>query len=261
MSTFAKPPNKKISVGMLSNEGLQRVLSMPEKDRENLKLLELIVAKDPALTARCLALVNSSAYSLRRPVSALGAALQVMGARETYQLILAMQAMQCVTAHENVRTRKFVKHVFSMYATIRQLCATTRKFSLLQDPVTHLVLLLNRLSLATLFRSENSSEEQHCFFEKLDGEGFHVFLQEPALAGVFECGPEIASAWGLNEQCVEYLAALAAWRNQSALPEAAQLVLCAEQLLHTAVLGGELAEGTCENMPLMQELAKRDVLQ
>lgn len=232
---------------------------MPEKDRENLKLLELIVAKDPALTARCLALVNSPAYSFRRPVSALGAALQVIGARETYQLILAMQAMQGITSQENARTRKFVKHVFSMYATLRQLCVTTRKFSLLQDPVTHLVLLLNRLSLATLFVGERPSEEQRCFFEKLDGEDFHLFLQEPVFTSVFECAPEIARAWGLSTQCVEHLAALAAWRNQSILSEVAQLVLCAEQLLQAAVLQEKLAEGTCENMSLMQDLAEKGI--
>lgn len=217
------------------SDAFVRLTALSPQDRLNIRLLELIVAKDPAAVARLVALAATPALSGVRKIRSLNDALQTLGANRACDALMAIWATAAMPTHEDGRRAAdfLVHHVFSLCATMRRLARLTRLAPLGDSAEILLLPLVDRLVLSAVLNQELGHPARQAFMDVVQ-EQSPLRRDNPALRPVFLAGPALAHAWQMPLAVIEAVAAL----NSPQSEEPPALV----QLLH-------LADAVCSKAP------------
>lgn len=188
------------------SSALAKLLSLKPDEREDFRLLELILMKDPAAIARLLSLANSAYYAGRRRSTTVAEALQVMGAQAVYDAMLVIWMSGLVAPHPRFTqvSSYLVWHIFSMSATVRKLRNVAGLPASLEDGDLALCVILDKLPLATLLVPEQAGAAQDSLLE-LVTRGADMFRTNESLRPIFERSSAFAKAWGSPDCVVEAL--------------------------------------------------------
>jgi HD-like signal output (HDOD) protein len=202
------------------SSALVKLLTLSGEQRQDLRLLELIAAKDPAAQARLLALANSAFYGGRRRASTLAEALQTLGARLAYDALLAiwMSGLLAPQARYAQASAHLVKHMFSLSATVRNLRLTAGMIPAIEDSDLSLCTILDRLPLVALLVPQNAGEAQARLLE-LCAAHSSLFYAEQQLWPMFVRAADYALAWGCSPEVVRALRCARAFACEHAKEE------------------------------------------
>jgi len=248
------------------SDSFARLLSFTEDDRQNPRLLELLVHKDPGAVALLLKLANSALYRRARSVSSVSDALTVLGSDLAVAALFGMWAIaELNVPPTNLVVRGWLaRHTFSLCATIRRML----QYGRLDEGVSFLDLqltaLLDKLALATYLSVTETGSEIEVLRDAYSRNS-HALHQEENLTPMFERSVELARAWGVGGSVEENLKALSSWKERRLLiPQGSQAVLLGELLLaESGQEGGDhevLMDEFYETSTLMHHLVKLRVV-
>ncbi|KWU19166.1 hypothetical protein AS149_13035 [Burkholderia cenocepacia] len=243
------------------SDALQRLMSLSERDRDDLRILELIIRKDPAAVARVLSLAESVVYSRNSRVRGIADALKFLGSQASCDALMSIWTVELFDTPEHLRAlRSYLsRHIFSACATVRRIAFYTESSRAI-SPRAALLAILHKLGLAFCLGASEGPELPAMFSAFQDGR--HLFHNQPELREAFRLSAEIAGSWGLERSVCDELQQLGQRDVRvSELTESAQLVLAAEVLLDAkAGLGNEvLAQEPYASWPVIQALYAKDI--
>lgn len=222
----------------LLSDAFTRLMALSPQDRLNTRLLELIVAKDPAAVARLVALAATPALSGVRKIRSLNDALHTLGANRACDALMAIWATAAMPADDDGRKAAdyLVHHVFSLCATMRRLARQTRLSALGDSTEILLFPLVDRLVLSVVLNLDTAHPARQAFMAAVHRQS-PLRRDSPALQPVFSAGPRLALAWQMPETVVEAVTVLNEQPHEQ-LPALVQLL--------------NLADAVCAKTPLAQ---------
>lgn len=192
---------------------LQRLLSLDEDDRDNARLLELLITRDAVAIARVAALANSALYQSARPARTVQEAVARLGTRLTYSVLLNVWTLESLSACAPVPLSPSFKNRLASYSL--SLLATNRRVSELShasskeyiDQAVLLLLVLLSQMLVVLERNEDPNHPRELEFQQLSTRvvgGPPLLFANPELPHLVReyCEP-LAHHWGANPRVVE----------------------------------------------------------
>lgn len=251
------------------SDSFSRLLALPERQKSDLRMLELLVQKDPGATVRLLQLANSAYYrgSSANEARTVPAALPRLGADTVVSVLMALWSIDDLAVPASlVPARQWMtRHIFS-------LCATSRKVlqaALLLEDVPFLTLqtaaLVDRMALATFLSvTEAQSPGRSALLSHVEANN-HVFRTSEAARWAADRSGALAQHWGLDSSAEALLAELRHWQQDWAgASMATQVLVLAELLLAEAYAQeeGDLAaalEAAYEHSSLMHRLVERRI--
>jgi HD-like signal output (HDOD) protein len=236
-------------------------MSLSERDREDLRVLELIIRKDPAAVARVMSLAESVVYSRNSRVKGIADALRFLGSQASCDALMAIWTVELFDAPEHLRAlRSYLsRHIFSVCATVRRIALYTESSRETTTRAT-LLAILDKLGLAFSLSTSEGPELPALFAAFQDGR--HLFHDQTVLRPAFALSAEVAESWQLNPSVCEDLRSLANWEGRVLeLGDAPQLVLAAEVMLDAkAGLGNDaLAQEPYASWPVIKALYANDI--
>lgn len=248
-------------------ESFTRLLALSEKDREDLRLLELLVHRDPGAVARLLQLANSAVYSRGRTATSVSEALQVLGSETAISALMSLWALDELEVASQYKAARawLAKHTFSLCATMRRMLQSGRMGDEIPFLPLQLTALVDKLALATVLSVQERSPELAGPVQAAARDDQNALHQVPELDELFLRAQRIASAWRLDSTVLPHLQDLRAWRQRGldAMTVSAQAVLLGEVAL--AAAGNEdhpyedLLELFYEKSSLMHRLVERRI--
>lgn len=251
------------------SDSFSRLLALSDKQKSDLRMLELLVQKDPGAMARLLQLANTVYFrgSSNSEVTTVPAALPRLGADAVVASLMTLWSVEDLEVPTTLMParRWMAKHIFSMCATCRKVLQAAG----LLDSISFLPLqtaaLVDKMALATFLSvREQESPGRSALLDDITANN-HAFRLSAARPLALERSERLAVHWGLNEGAKSLLAELGAWQDDwaSASPAAQALVL-AELLLVEAYEQeeGPLAESldaAYEHSNLMHRLVERRI--
>lgn len=213
------------------SSALAKLLALKPEEREDARLLELILMKDPAAVARLLSLANSAYYAGRKRSTTVAEAVQALGTQAVYDAMLVIWMSGLIAPHPRFSqvSTYLVRHIFSMSATARKLRSIAGLLASMEDSDLALCAILDKLPLATLLVPERGGPAQDQLL-KMATEGSHLFRTCNALRPILERSSAFAKAWGSPSCVVETLEQLRSPRPQAG-QQVHQLLGLAEGLL------------------------------
>lgn len=193
------------------SDSMAKLLALNASEQQNPRVLELLALRDPAVTARLLALASSPLVSRQGPVRSMSGALQALGTQRTYDAMMAVwaaSAIPCLPQYEPA-CRFLVRHTFTTCAIIRRLAVYSELFE--DEHVTiHLLLysLLSKVSLAMCFSSEHYSVASAAI-DRAGQSNRHRLLSMPELNALRGQAVRLAKHWDAPEEVVHELQLLA----------------------------------------------------
>lgn len=221
------------------SDSFSRLLALDESERYNVKLLDLLVQKDPGAVAGLLNLANSARYRAgsAKEVVTVRDALQVLGVEVACGFLLALWALDGVEVRPELlpARRWLTRHVFSVLATTRKLMAHAPTGSM--SPLhLQLTVLVDKLALATALSPQESTMGSQALLLGQVVEGHHALHQVPALTPLFERSVVLAQHWSLPSPVLSALQELSTWRSRGFdLSAPAQALLISELMLDARV--------------------------
>ncbi len=217
------------------SDSFSRLLALDESERYNVKLLDLLVQKDPGAVAGLLNLANSARYraGLAKEVVTVRDALQVIGVETACGFLLALWALDDLEVRPELlpARRWLTRHVFSALATSRKLSAYAGSDAM-SSLHLQLTVLVDKLALATALSPQEASTGAQALLLGQVLEGHHALHLVPALEPLFERSVLLAEHWGLPLPVQRALQELCTWRSRGfRLSSAPQAVLISELIL------------------------------
>lgn len=203
-----EPDEPFVALPLLS-DAFARLMALSQEDRLNLRLLELIVARDPEAVARLVALAATPALSGMRKIRSLNDALQALGANRACDALMAIWATAVLPADEDGKRAAgyLVHHVFSLCATMRKLARLSRLAPLGDSADILLLPLIDRLTLSVLLNEAPEHQGRKALMAVVHGR-MPLLRTHPALQPSFGLGPHLARAWQMPDTVIEAVTAL-----------------------------------------------------
>ncbi|KWU26361.1 HDOD domain-containing protein [Burkholderia cenocepacia] len=245
------------------SDALRRLLTLSEKDRQDIRVLELICLKDPGAVARIVAYATNAAQMGANgsknagKTRSLSEALSLVGSSTVCDLLLGMWGVETLPVPENLQAARnaLAKHMLQMLTTARRVVQFAGVADQVPNDELMLLILVDRLSLALALTAEADKELQENVAAAII-EGRHAFHRIPEVASAFHVSRSITRAWNLSGHLDGYLATLDHWQafERNLLP-AVSVVLCAEAALE-ARFNPEMEALVREEMPKVDEVAR-----
>lgn len=259
-ATFSIPP---------LSDSFSRLLALTDRQKNDLRMLELLVQKDPGAMARLLQLANSAYYrgSSTSEVVTVPAALPRLGADAVVAALMTLWSIEdlAVPAALVPARRWMARHIFSLCATSRKVLQAAHLLDSVPFLPVQTAALVDKMALATFLSvKEESSEGRSALLEDITANN-HAFRVSAARPLALERCERLAAHWGLNLEVRDLLAELGAWKDDWAnASTAAQALVLSELLLVQAYEyeEGPLAaslEAAYEYSALMHRLVERRI--
>lgn len=248
-------------------ESFTRLLALSEKDREDLRLLELLVHRDPGAVARLLQLANSAVYSRGRAATSVSEALQVLGSETAISALMSLWALDELEVAPQYKVARawLARHTFSLCATMRRMLQSGRMGDEIPFLPLQLTALVDKLALATVLSVQERTPEMATVVQNCALEDQHALHQVPELDDLFLRAQRIATAWRLDSTVLPHLQDLQDWRQRGleGLSVCAQAPLLGEVALAAAGREEnpyeEVLESFYEKSSLMHRLVERRI--
>lgn len=210
-------------------ESLGTLINLGESDRLNLHLLELLAAKDPAATARLLALAATPGRSAMRQVTSLSAALRALGANAVYSILFATWGVEAIPCRaECLPARAFlVSHTFRICHMAMRLLRYADDMHV--DPERlRLVALFANIGMARALSDAGSERARQRMMANAEND-VHLWLDEPDFQEVLSEIPALATSWGAPAEVVAELEQLSVRaRPDQPMSDISRLICMAE---------------------------------
>ena len=255
-------PDAPVRVPPLS-DALQKLLSLSASERDNFRLLELIVLKDPAGVARLLTLANSPVYGARRRVQTVGEALQLLGSAGAYDALLLTWTHGLVAPEPALApvANHLLRHTFSMCATVRRVLNYVEVDDV-EASFVGLVVILDKLGLSLLLTPQQQGNEPEVeLLRQLATQSRHDLHAHAELTRPLGWSVNVARGWGVDPTIERAVTALAQPQAQPAeTSDIVQVVWLCELLLDSTknpASADALKRGTAAGAPLFARLAQQ----
>lgn len=256
-------PRASIVIPPLSG-ALATLLQLSAKERANLRLLELIVSKDPSAIARLLALANSPLVSAaKRPLTTVGDALQFLGAERACTALFALWGTELIPCPDDCLSTKdaLAHHIFVAYGATQRVLYYAGRLSDIEPLSLQLTTLVDRLSLALAWQLPQRVAV--CTeLRLLLSQGVLRLRNNTTLAPLMSRAVDIARVWHISPDVITALTEIQA--THTAQPPFTSLI--AEALLTVEAvsevdrkLSPELLAEQLTQYPLVSTMLKRGV--
>lgn len=187
-------------------------MALNEEDRDNHKLLEMLIRQDPVSTARILAMANSSEFATAKKVNTLSKALQLMGGKKVYNTLLTLWLTPHLdSSPERQLVQSFlVRHIFLVSNTMRRIAMHTELDASIGACDMYLFALLDKISVS-LAMAEAADTAAYKALLRAATTRMHSLHQIKALSPYFQEASHIAKSWLLSDAIVDTLAMMGNW--------------------------------------------------
>lgn len=157
-----------------------------------------LLRRDPALTARLIAMANSTAYARAEPATSLEEAVACVGYREVHRLVGAIAAQQMADEpllFYGIESRRFRENALFVALVLEELAPTAQE----EPRVAYTVGLLRSIGKVALERHARKAEKV-----KPLGDGEEIVVWEQATWGCSnaEVAAKILQAWRFPDETV-----------------------------------------------------------
>ncbi|MEQ9409499.1 MAG: response regulator [Fuerstiella sp.] len=182
----------------------QQVVAETESEQGTAARVGEIVARDPAMTAKILQLVNSAIFGLRSTVTSVAHAVSIIGTDTLNSLVLSLQAFQ---AFAGIRVPGFSMDVFASHCVrvgtiARTIAASERLGKILVDEAFSAGLLHD---IGKLILASNAPEDFSAALRTAETSGIPLVEAERKLFGLGHdgIGGYLLALWGIPQTVVE----------------------------------------------------------
>jgi HD-like signal output (HDOD) protein len=214
------------------SDALQRLLGLPVKDQQDLRVLELIVMKDPAAVARLTALADTVNFNRGGRHKTLFDALKAVGTQATYDALMSMWAVDLFEVPTHLRAlRNYLgRHIFAMCGVLRRIAPHVEGGNKVDINRLTLASIVDKLSLALPMGADTGPELPTLL--QFSNDRRHLFHVSPELQLAFANSVSIAEYWGFQGDVTDVLKELVDWEvRMPNLSLGTQMVLAGEALL------------------------------
>ncbi|MDO9179240.1 MAG: HDOD domain-containing protein [Agitococcus sp.] len=218
------------------SDSLTRLLQLSEDERINLRILDLLVAKDPVAIVRLITLASSASFGRTKPINTVHEALQVLGATQAVDALLTLWTMASLALPDNLHFVRdhLVRHTFSSLASVRRF-VSYGEYTEISTYDTQMLTLVAKISAGLVFRDTRDIAGQAALTQVATNKS-HGLLHSKGLANTFLLAAGLGTAWGLPERLIDTLSELAQWRTVTTPRRPLNdMLLLAELLLDTTV--------------------------
>jgi putative nucleotidyltransferase with HDIG domain len=183
---------------------LTQLLNLLSDENTNAKLLEETILQDPTLTAKVLAMANSSYYGYARQLSSVAQAVVVLGYKQVKSLAIGVFTANSLSSDKGpMDTGGFWLHSLAVSHLAQKISLETKR---LDDEAAQVAGLLHDLG-KLVFNGFLSEQYSQCL-RKANDEGMTIVQAENEIIGVDHnlVGQWFAERWNLPEEIVEAIA-------------------------------------------------------
>ena len=105
---------------------VSRAMEIANDENGSVRELQILIAKDQALSAKILRIVNSAMYALRREVSTVSHAVSVLGIDTVFSIIMAASVENVFQSSMNLGTNLFSEHSWGTAIAARAIARRVR---------------------------------------------------------------------------------------------------------------------------------------
>lgn len=215
-------------------DAFERLSKLSSRERADVRLLELLVAKDPTAVAHLLHLVDDDVYHhpWPGPTSGLSQIMQKMGHQQVLAELQTLWHNEELHASETLKQLrlKMAEHVYAICVTLQRI----RPLLMLSADMTYMeslmAVLVANVAQASLLSSKESDHDLSAkMVAHLGGKTPHLFHFNHELRPALKRGLVLADAWGISPLVRGVLSELALEKRQTwNCSELSQAILLAE---------------------------------
>jgi HD-like signal output (HDOD) protein len=216
------------------SDSFQRLLALDDDERYDLRLLGLLVSKDPGAVAYLLNLSNRASMLPRgrAEFTQIPEVLQFLGADLVVTALFSLWGTKLIPVAPHFRGLQLwlCNHSFSLTATVKRLRQNYRVEGPLSFAQHQIVVLVDTLGVCWALALAEPEVPIVQTLTTCAQHQRHALHQISALDEGFAFGPLLGEEWGLSAQAQTTLRTLATWRERSPseLNSDVQLILLAE---------------------------------
>jgi hypothetical protein len=254
----------------LLDDSFDTLTSLSKSEKSNVRLVELLVQKDPIILARTYALAlnrleaaGKTAEDLESPSDA----VQAIGAANTVEHLLGWwKDRELRIAPEHAPARDWLsQHMGSLFATMHRVMMFSKVRPRLTPFELQLVGMIDKVSLNMLL-SHSNYDTDAALPVLMDAaeKNEHALHQSPGLQAAFDRAGDLARFWEVPPRIAEALKTLSEWHlDKQNVELGTQVILVSELLMaqHTKAdyaIPSELPQ-FCKNYGVLQALVKRKI--